>query len=429
MFLRFSFCFCTMQIAKQLSAVNEFPLWRQSTHSISKLNGRELASTYLSERGDGVVDGTGVAMTVKKSPFRSVLIFGGAGFIGSNWAEWLLQNTEAKVHIFDNLSRHGVRHNLRGLEALSGRSRRLQVTVADIRDSEMVERAMRHATEVYHFAAQVAVTTSVLAPRLDFEVNLGGTFNILEAARKSGNQPFLLFTSTNKVYGCASSSEVWPEKTRYGCSSREGTSEMQPLDFHSPYGCSKGAADQYVRDYARIFGLNTAVFRMSCIAGPHQFGTEDQGWVAHFLYSALSGKPVTIYGNGLQVRDVLDVADLLRAFEAVRSLEPSADGRVFNVGGGPQNSTSLIELISLVEELTGRKLQVSYDAVRPGDQAVYISNTQKLQRETGWAPSIPLSQTLSKMERWWKQNWDSLAPARVTEMPSLVEAVPLPRTA
>jgi CDP-paratose 2-epimerase len=368
-------------------------------------------------------------MTVKRSPFRSVLIFGGAGFIGSNWAEWLLQNTEAKVHIFDNLSRQGVRHNLRGLEALSGRSRRLQVTVADIRDSEMVDRAMRHATEIYHFAAQVAVTTSVLAPRLDFDVNLAGTFNILEAARKSGNQPFLLFTSTNKVYGCASSGKVWAEKTRYGCSSREGTSETQPLDFHSPYGCSKGAADQYVRDYARIYGLNTAVFRMSCIAGPHQFGTEDQGWVAHFLYSALSGKPLTIYGNGLQVRDVLDVADLVRAFEAVRSLERSAEGRVFNVGGGPQNSVSLMELMEMVEELTGRKLQVSYDAVRPGDQAVYISNTQKLQNETGWSPSIPLSETLKRMERWWKQNRESVASPRVAEMPSLADAVPLQRTA
>ncbi len=168
-------------------------------------------------------------MAGKRNGFRSVLIFGGAGFIGSNWAEWLLQNTEAKIHIFDNLSRHGVRHNLRALEALSGRSRRLKVTVGDIRDAEMVERAMRHATEVYHFAAQVAVTTSVLAPRLDFDINLLGTFNILEAARKSGNQPFLLFTSTNKVYGSASSGEVWPEKTRYGCSNPEGTSETQPL--------------------------------------------------------------------------------------------------------------------------------------------------------------------------------------------------------
>lgn len=368
-------------------------------------------------------------MTGKRNPFRSVLIFGGAGFIGSNWAEWLLRNTEAKIHIFDNLSRSGVRHNLRALEALSGRSRRLQITVGDVRDAEMVERAMRHATEVYHFAAQVAVTTSVLAPRLDFDVNLLGTFNILEAARKSGNQPFLLFTSTNKVYGSASSGNVWAEKTRYGCSNPEGTSEKQPLDFHSPYGCSKGAADQYVRDYARIYGLNTAVFRMSCIAGPHQFGNEDQGWVAHFLYSALNSKPVTIYGNGLQVRDVLDVADLVRAFEAVRTLEPSCEGRVYNVGGGPQNSVSLLELMSMIRELTGRKLETSLDAVRPGDQAVYISNTQKLQSETGWSPTLRLPETLDRMQRWWKQNRDLFAPARVSEIPALANPVALPRTA
>ncbi len=368
-------------------------------------------------------------MTSKRNPFRSVLIFGGAGFIGSNWAEWLLQNTEAKIHIFDNLSRGGVRHNLRALESLSGRSRRLQITVGDVRDAEMVERAMRLATEVYHFAAQVAVTTSVLAPRLDFDINLVGTFNILEAARKSGNQPFLLFTSTNKVYGSASSGDVWPEKTRYGCSNREGTSETQPLDFHSPYGCSKGAADQYVRDYARIYGLNTAVFRMSCIAGPRQFGTEDQGWVAHFLYSALNRTPVTIYGNGLQVRDVLDVADLVRAFEAVRNLEPSDEGRVYNVGGGPENSVSLLELMGMIEHLTGRKLETRFDAARPGDQAVYVSNTQRLQNEAGWSPNIQLPETLGRMQRWWKQNRDLFAPARVSEMPALANPVPLPRTA
>lgn len=368
-------------------------------------------------------------MTSKRNPFRSVLIFGGAGFIGSNWAEWLLQSTEAKIHIFDNLSRSGVRHNLRALEALSGRSRRLQVTVGDIRDAEMVERAMRHATEVYHFAAQVAVTTSILAPRLDFDINLLGTFNILEAARKSGNQPFLLFTSTNKVYGRASSGDVWPEKTRYGCSNPEGTSEKQLLDFYSPYGCSKGAADQYVRDYARIYGLNTTVFRMSCIAGPRQFGTEDQGWVAHFLYSALNGKPLTIYGDGLQVRDVLDVADLVRAFEAVRSLEPSGKGRVYNVGGGPQNSVSLLELMDMIRELTGRKLETSFDVVRPGDQAVYVSNTRKLQSDTGWSPNIRVHETLTRMQRWWKQNRDLFVPARVSEMPALSSSVPLPRTA
>ena len=372
---------------------------------------------------------TGAPVTSRTNPFRSALIFGGAGFIGANWAEWLLQNTEAKVHIFDNLSRSGVRHNLRALEAVAGRSRRLQITVGDIRDSEMVERCVRHATEIYHFAAQVAVTTSVRAPRLDFDVNLLGTFNILEAARKSGNRPFLLFTSTNKVYGSASSGEVWPEKTRYGCSNSAGTSETQPLDFHSPYGCSKGAADQYVRDYFRVYGLNTVVLRMSCIAGPRQFGNEDQGWVAHFLYSALSGKPITIYGNGLQVRDVLDVADLLRAFEAVRSVTPSLEGRVYNVGGGPGNSVSLLELVAMIEDLTGRKLETRFDAGRPGDQAVYVSNTQRLHSETGWSPRLRVPETLIRIQRWWKQNRELFAPARVTEMPTLARPLAIPRTA
>ncbi len=368
-------------------------------------------------------------MTIKKEAGRSVLIFGGAGFIGSNWAGWLLQNTRAKVHIFDNLSRAGVRHNLRWLEKLGGRSRRLQFTLGDIRDVDTVERAMRGATEVYQFAAQVAVTTSVIAPRPDFDINLAGTFNILEAARKSPAPPFVLFTSTNKVYGSASSGEVWPEKLRYGCSNSRGTSEAQPLDFHSPYGCSKGAADQYVRDYARIYGMNTAVFRMSCIAGPRQFGNEDQGWVAHFLYSALNRRPVTIYGNGLQVRDVLDVADLVRAFEAVRKLEPSPEGRVYNVGGGPTNSVSLLELMAMIPKLAGHQLDVSFDAVRPGDQAVYISNTQKLQRDTGWHPEILLPDTLARIHQWWKQNRELFAPAHVTEMPAIAAQLPVARTA
>ncbi len=199
---------------------------------------------------------------------------------------------------------------------LAGRNGRLQITVGDVRDAAMVSRAVKYATEIYNFAAQVAVTTSLVDPRLDFEVNLGGTFNILEAARQHGHNPFLLFTSTNKVYGNSGYGEVRVEGDRYVAVGRAGTDESQPLDFHSPYGCSKGAADQYVRDYARIYGLRSVVFRMSCIAGPRQFGSEDQGWVAHFLYSALEGKPVTIYGDGRQVRDILYVEDLLCAFEA-----------------------------------------------------------------------------------------------------------------
>jgi CDP-paratose 2-epimerase len=215
------------------------------------------------------------------SPIRSILIFGGAGFVGSNWAHHLLTNTDAQVHIFDNLSRGKVRHNLQCLHKMAERSRRLRVTIADVRDANAVNQAAATATEIYHFAAQVAVTTSLDDPRNDFEVNAGGTLNILEAARRSGNRPFILFTSTNKVYGKIGRLDGASARTiRY---ERHAVSESQPLDFYSPYGCSKGTADQYVHDYARIYNLPTVVFRMSCIAGPRQFGNEDQGWVAHFI--------------------------------------------------------------------------------------------------------------------------------------------------
>lgn len=365
-------------------------------------------------------------MSIKES-FRSVLIFGGAGFIGSNLAAWLLDRSEAKVHVFDNLSRQGVRHNLTWLEKLAGRSKRLQITVADIRDSEMVERAARHATEIYHFAAQVAVTTSIVDPRFDFDVNLAGTFNILEAIRKSGNSPSLLFTSTNKVYG-EHTIGTHPSDIGSVSASFQGVSESQPLDFHSPYGCSKGAADQYVRDYARIYGLNTTVFRMSCIAGPRQFGTEDQGWVAHFLYSALGKAPVTIYGDGLQVRDVLYIDDLLRAFDAVRQLQPSKEGRVYNIGGGAANVTSLLDLAALIWDLTGYRLDLKFEPARPGDQPVYVTDFSKLNRETGWQPVTNLRDTLEHMRHWWKQNRQVFVAAK-SSAPKIPSTLALPRTA
>src|SRR5579864_292889 len=245
------------------------------------------------------------------TPGRNVVIFGGAGFIGSNWAEHLLSFTSAQVHIFDNLSRVGVENNLRWLESIFSSSGRLRITIGDIRDFNSVRRVVASADEIYHFAAQVAVTTSITDPRNDFEVNAAGTFNILEAARASGRRPFLLFTSTNKVYGKLGDHAVDAEKTRYRFQRATGINEEQPLDFCSPYGCSKGAADQYVHDYARLFHIPAVVVRMSCIAGPRQFGTEDQGWVAHFLYSALQQKPIVVYGDGRQVRDVLCVYDLV----------------------------------------------------------------------------------------------------------------------
>jgi CDP-paratose 2-epimerase len=339
--------------------------------------------------------------------FRSVLIFGGAGFIGSNWAHSLLERTDAKVHVFDNLSRPGVRHNLECLQRAAGNSGRLQITVADVRDRAKVERAVRFATEIYHFAAQVAVTTSVSDPRLDFDINLQGTFNVLEAARKGGNRPFLLFTSTNKVYGDLAGHAIVNDGLRYDFAEIRGISEKQPLDFHSPYGCSKGAAEQYVHDYGRIYGLPTVVFRMSCIAGPRQFGNEDQGWVAHFLYSALHNAPLVIYGDGRQVRDVLCVNDLMRAFEAVRQ-NSAASGEVFNVGGGIENSVSLIELIAMIEQLTGRTVEYVRDERRPGDQLIYVTDHSKLSRLTGWRPELNVRGTLELIYGWWRRNRDTL---------------------
>ncbi|HEX3599548.1 MAG TPA: NAD-dependent epimerase/dehydratase family protein, partial [Lacipirellulaceae bacterium] len=261
----------------------------------------------------------GVTSEMRNNKQRAVLVFGGAGFIGSNWAHWLLEHTDARVHVFDNLSRAGVRYNLESLCRVPDAAKRLKVTVGDIRDAAAVERAVRDANEIYQFAAQVAVTTSLADPRTDFDINLRGTFNVLEAVRKAGHKPFLLFTSTNKVYGALNDFPLVSTRTRHEFREITGINEEQPLDFHSPYGCSKGAADQYVRDYARMFDIPAVVFRMSCIAGARQFGNEDQGWVAHFLYSALQRNSLVIYGDGRQVRDVLCVDDLAQAFEATRA--------------------------------------------------------------------------------------------------------------
>ena len=352
---------------------------------------------------------------MKSNAERSVLIFGGAGFIGSNWAHWLLQNTDAKVHVFDNLSRRGVRFNLESLRLAAGKSDRLKVTIGDIRNTAEVERAVRDASEIYQFAAQVAVTTSMLDPRTDFDINLRGTFNVLEGVRKAGHKPFVLFTSTNKVYGELPGYKLVTTRTRHDFKDVAGVSEDQPLDFHSPYGCSKGAADQYVHDYARMFDIPSVVFRMSCIAGARQFGNEDQGWVAHFLYSAMQRSPLVIYGDGKQVRDVLCVDDLVRAFDAARSHQKHTRGQVYNVGGGPENTISLLELMTEMEKLLGYKVPFMKDDPRPGDQLVYITDYSKLKRDTGWKPQVNVRQTLLRIQQWWLRNREALEPAIVPD--------------
>lgn len=365
----------------------------------------------------------------KRDGFRAVLIFGGAGFIGSNWACRLLRDTNAKVHIFDNLSRRGVRSNLQWLQQVAGSSGRLKITVGDVRDAAMVERAVRNATEIYHLAAQVAVTTSLVDPRSDFEINVGGTLNILEAIRKSTHRPFLLFTSTNKVYGDMARRAIVATSTRYAYADDRCVSEAQPLDFHSPYGCSKGAADQYVRDYARMYEIPAVVFRMSCIAGPRQFGNEDQGWVAHFLYSALIGSSLIVYGDGRQVRDVLHVQDLLDAFDSVRQNERVTRGEIYNVGGGPQNTTSLLELITKIETMTGRPIEYTKSEPRRGDQLVYISDYGKLNRDTGWMPKLALSDILLDIHEWWKRNRELFEPSAVPSPAAAIGLVEVPRAA
>lgn len=350
-------------------------------------------------------------MRLSSSSTRSILIFGGAGFVGSNWAHYLLTNTDAQIHIFDNLSRAKVRHNLQWLQKMAQGTRRLRVTIADIRDARAVEKAAAPATEIYHFAAQVAVTTSLDDPRNDFEVNAGGTLNVLEAARRSGNHPFVLFTSTNKVYGkigCLDSSP--PRVIRY---ERYAVAESQPLDFYSPYGCSKGTADQYVHDYARIYNLPAVVFRMSCIAGPRQFGTEDQGWVAHFIYSALQGKTISIYGDGHQVRDVLAVQDLLRAFAAAYENRTTTAGQVYNIGGGSTNAISLLELVSAIERSLHVRVKYRFRPARPGDQPIYVTDFSKFTGNAKWQPEIRINQTIDDISQWYSANRTIFVPTQV----------------
>lgn len=340
-----------------------------------------------------------------------VLITGGAGFIGSNLAERLLSEPNTQVRIFDNFSRNGVAHNVKWLRALAGKNQ-LEVVKGDVRNARAVRQAAEDATDIFHFAAQVAVTTSVQNPGEDFDINVGGTFNVLEAARLSGRKPFVLFTSTNKVYGSLSRLAVETEGTHYRAAVKGfcGVDETEPLDFHSPYGCSKGAADQYVHDYARIYDLPTVVFRMSCIAGPRQFGNEDQGWVAHFLYSVLGGKPITVYGDGYQVRDILHVHDLIDAMMYARRAKERTRGQVFNLGGGMERAVSVIEMLRTIETKTGKPLRLRYSRIRPGDQPLYISNTRKLEQSTSWRARRSIAQILDAIYDFWLQNHETLMP-------------------
>jgi CDP-paratose 2-epimerase len=342
-------------------------------------------------------------MSARISPDeRPVLITGGSGFVGTNVAHRVLGTTTRPVILFDNLSRAGVEQNAAWLRQVYGNRVRLQL--GDIRDREAVQKVVQQAAQVYHFAAQVAVTTSLVDPFLDFDVNARGTLNVLEAVRSCADPPSVLFTSTNKVYGDLEDVGLQRSAARYEPSDpalrRDGIGEARVLEFHSPYGCSKGVAEQYVLDYARTFDLRTVVFRMSCIYGPHQFGTEDQGWVAHFLIAAMDGRPLTIYGDGLQVRDILFVEDLAEAMLLAQANIDRLSGEAFNIGGGPANTTSLVELLDLMGELLGERPLANVEAWRPADQRYYVSDVRKFERATGWRPKTSVRAGVRRLHDW-----------------------------
>ncbi len=337
---------------------------------------------------------------------RPTLITGGAGFIGTNYASRLIERGEHPT-IFDNLSRAGTPGNIQWLRDTYGVDS-FEMIEGDVRDAGAISSAIQGAELVLHLAAQVAVTTSVIDPRTDFEINALGTFNVLEAARNSSQKPVIIYSSTNKVYGDLEDVEVAEgEKSYYFPDHPEGISESQLMDFHSPYGCSKGAGDQYVRDYHRIFGLPTVVFRQSCIYGTHQFGIEDQGWVAWFVIAAVTGKPITIFGDGKQVRDLLFVDDLIAAYDlAAENIDKTA-GQIYNIGGGQENTLSIWkEFGPLLEKELGQEIPVSRENWRPGDQRVFVADIRKAARDLGWKPKIGVELGIQKLFKWVKANRD-----------------------
>ncbi len=328
------------------------------------------------------------------------LIAGGAGFIGSNLAErWLSRGW--KVTVLDNFSRPGSEENAAWLAARHAPPA-LRVLRASVLDRQALRRAVEDAEVIVHLAGQVAVTTSLAEPFRDFCDNALGTLNVLEAARRFGRDPIVLYASTNKVYGPLGALRVVEEATRYVVPERPfGIDETHPLDLASPYACSKGCGDVYARDYARSYGLRTVVFRQSCVYGPRQFGVEDQGWVAWFLRAALAGRAITVYGNGKQVRDLLYIDDLLDAYDAAIERIGAVAGGVFNIGGGPANATSVwVEFEPQLSTLVGRQVEARQAPPRPGDQRYYVSDTRRATAALGWRPTTPIADGLERLLRW-----------------------------
>jgi CDP-paratose 2-epimerase len=335
---------------------------------------------------------------------RPVLVTGGAGFIGSNIADRLASDGH-QVLVYDALSRPGVERNLAWLQQRHGD--RIQPIVADIRDADELARAVAQAQAVFHMAAQVAVTTSLDDPRDDFEINIGATFSLLEAVRRTGGDKPVIFASTNKVYGDLLDLDFALGDNGYvpvdAGISAHGIGEDRPLDFHTPYGCSKGAADQYVLDYARSYGMPAAVLRMSCIYGHRQMGTEDQGWVAHFLIRALEGRPITLYGDGHQVRDILDVSNAVDAYMRVWQRIDTVKGRAFNLGGGAANAVSLRTLLRHIGDLIGREVEIEFSDWRAGDQRYFVADTRAAEQALELAPKVAWRDGVAALARWLAQ--------------------------
>lgn len=334
---------------------------------------------------------------------KTILITGGAGFIGTNASEGFIKDGW-NVIIFDNLSRRGSVLNVAYLnEHYAGR---FELIVGDMRyDHFALYAAVQRSHAVLHLAGQVAVTTSILKPREDFETNALGSHNLLEAIRLCGHYPLLLYASTNKVYGGMQDVQIVEDEHRYRYKDLpHGIPETRQLDFHSPYGCSKGTADQYISDYHRIYGLPTVVFRQSCIYGPHQCGEEDQGWVAWFIIASILGRPISIYGNGKQVRDVLHVDDLVDVYRLAVANPDRVSGRVYNIGGGPRNTLSLLELLEHLEGISGHKMELHFGNWRAGDQPVYISDIGRIEAELGWQPRITPTEGVKNLYTWINNN-------------------------
>jgi CDP-paratose 2-epimerase len=334
---------------------------------------------------------------------QKILITGGAGFVGSNLADYFLKKG-CDVIIFDNLSRKNVEKNLDWLK--KNHKKGLAFVKGDIRDFSSLKNACKDVDAIFHTAAQVAVTTSVERPREDFEINALGTFNVLEAARQIGTDPLIAYTSTNKVYGNnVNKISLVKKETRYEFEPSEfknGVTEDFPTDAneHTPYGCSKYTGDLYMRDFHDVFGLKTVVFRMSCIYGPLQHGTTDQGWLSHFIISGIFNKPVVIYGDGCQIRDVLYVTDLARLFELALKNIKKVSGKVYNVGGGMSNTISLLELIHFLKERLSLELKCSFSKWRPADQKAYYTNTNKAKKDLSWSPNVNKEEGIMKTHEW-----------------------------